>query len=339
MNNQIDLRVDFAFKWSFGSQSRIENLRSLLQEILRDELRFPLIELTILNPIREKETPAGKLAILDVLAQDSEGVIYHIEIQLVVYAEIPKRFLYYATRNYASQLNAGEDYEELNPVISIFFVDGVLFPKLKGHHHVFHMRETTQGAVFCDDLEIHLFELPKFRKTLKELEDGADQWLYLLCHSTEIDPDSVPTELSIPHLANVLEDLRNMALIDHERVLYEAREKQQRDESSRRSFYYRQRYEGQQEGRQEGRLEGRQEGRLEGRLEGRQEGLQEGRQVGIEEGKNQMLDQTRRKANLVNQILRRHLELGLGLPAVDELLECSEDALTQKLVQLTAASS
>jgi hypothetical protein len=40
----IDLKVDYAFKWSFGNQAKIEKLRSFLEHILHDRLRGPIVE-------------------------------------------------------------------------------------------------------------------------------------------------------------------------------------------------------------------------------------------------------------------------------------------------------
>ena len=87
----IDLKVDYAFKRCFGTQDRIANLRSLLEHTLRERLDGPILELTILNPIQDPETDVGKLSILDILARDRSGTLYHIEMQMIGYNYLPKR--------------------------------------------------------------------------------------------------------------------------------------------------------------------------------------------------------------------------------------------------------
>lgn len=100
----IDLKVDYAFKWLFGSQARVNNLRSFLEHILHDQLRGPIVELTILNPFQQPETEGGKLSVVDILARDRAGAMYHIEMQMIGYSDLPQRFLYYTARAYSSQL-------------------------------------------------------------------------------------------------------------------------------------------------------------------------------------------------------------------------------------------
>jgi predicted transposase/invertase (TIGR01784 family) len=251
----IDLKVDYAFKWSFGNQARVNNLRSFLELILHDRLRGPIVELTILNPFQQPETPEGKLSIVDILARDQSGARYHIEMQMIGYSDLSQRFLYYTARAYSSQLQSGNDFKDLAPVISIFILNDVMFPNLVGCHHCFQMREPSQGYVFCEDMEIHLIELPVFKKELKDLSDGYDQWLYLIRYTQNLDPQALPAELTLPEVLVVLKELEIMAQTEQERILYEARERAIIDEKSRHSYFMRQKEEGREEGRQEGRKE------------------------------------------------------------------------------------
>ena len=115
----IDLKVDYAFKWSFGVQEWIENLRSLLEHTLGNRIRCPLQELTIVSPILDRALAQDKLSILDILARDKQGKRYHIEMQMIGYADLPQRFLYYSARTYWSQLKESEEYADLEPDVVI----------------------------------------------------------------------------------------------------------------------------------------------------------------------------------------------------------------------------
>lgn len=307
MNLGIDLKVDYAFKWTFGAQERIGNLQSLLQYLLSGRLRGPIDELAILNPIQDREAVDGKLSVLDILARDRSGTQYHIEMQLVGFKELPKRFLYYLARTYSSQLQIGDDYDKLSPVISIIILNDVMFPGLSGYHHVFQMREITQGKVFCDDIEIHVIELPKFEKRPKELDNGCDQWLYLIRHSQDLDPEFPPPELTVPEVVQTLKELEIMSHTEQERLLYDAREKAQRDELWRRNWSLRQRDEGLQEGLQKGQQEER--------------------------------ELSRRKMKLISQINHCEMELGQQVSSIEELFELSEVRLQQVLSDLGKPAS
>lgn len=194
---------------------------------------------------------------MDILARDQSGAMYHIEMQMIRYSDLAQRFLYYTARAYSSQLQSGDDFKDLAAVISIFSMNDEMFPNLQGCHHCFQMREPSQGYVFCEDMEIHLIELPKFTKKLKDLSDGYDQWLYLLRYAQELDPQNPPKELTLPEVIVVLKELEVMAHTDQERILYESRQRAILDERSRHNYFMRQKEEGRQEGRQEERRKGK----------------------------------------------------------------------------------
>lgn len=299
----IDLKIDYAFKWTFGSQSRIKNLRSLLEHTLQSRLRGPIHNLTILNPIQDREFADGKLSVLDILAQDASGVLYHIEMQIVAYPELPKRFLFYTARTFVSQLEGGQEYEELEPTISIFFVNSTLFPNLPGYHHCFKMSEPTSGQVFCDDIEMHLIELPKFKKRLDELQDGLDQWIYLIKNSADLDPNHPPVEFNVPEVSGSLKDLRMLSQSKIERYRYLSREKAIRDEIWKRNLAARE--------------------------------IAASLEKGLEEGREQM----RRCAKLAAQINSMELKLGRTLSPIDDLLDLPEDELQRRLQVLNTANT
>jgi flagellar biosynthesis/type III secretory pathway protein FliH len=129
-----------------------------------------------------------------------------------------------------------------------------MFPSLEGCHHCFQMREASQGHVFCEDMEIHLIELTKFSKELKDLVDGYDQWLYLIRHAQDLDPLNPPKQFTVSEVLVTLKDLEIMAHTEQERYQNEARERAIQVKKSRQNFYLRQR----EEGRREGRIEERQ---------------------------------------------------------------------------------
>jgi len=162
-----------------------------------------------------------------------------------------KRILYYAARLHQQQLHEGHDYLELKPTISISFLDHVLFPQelfpqATGYHLRFRLLEESGHFPLTDDLEFHLLELPKFKKSADELASGLDIWLYFLRHAAKMDTEALPAALSQQALVRrAVEELQMLTQTDLERERYEARRKAQLDINT---------------GLKVARLEGREEG-------------------------------------------------------------------------------
>jgi predicted transposase/invertase (TIGR01784 family) len=228
----MDPRVDYAFKRTFGQEHSSPQLTGLVEAVLEPPPEQRLVDLHLDNPFNDKETPDDKLSILDIRARDRGGRQYNIEMQLLAYSVFCPRALYYWARSYQSQLSERDPYERLRPTISICFVNSPLFAKLPGHHRVFELREQQQQVVFTDHLVVHILELAKFKKNLTQLQTPLDRWLYFLCHANELDPHALPQEMADPNIRRALEVLENMSqsVIDRER--YEARQKTLHDMAS-----------------------------------------------------------------------------------------------------------
>ena len=128
------------------------------------------------------------------------------------------------------QLHEGHDYLELQPTISISFLDHVLFPKAKAYHLRFRLLEETRHFPLTDDLEFHLLELPKFKKSADKLASGLDIWLYFLRHAAKMDAEALPAALDQqPLVRRAVEELKMLTQTDLERERYEARRKAQLD--------------------------------------------------------------------------------------------------------------
>ncbi|NUQ66299.1 MAG: Rpn family recombination-promoting nuclease/putative transposase [Pirellulales bacterium] len=171
----------------------------------------------------------------------------------------PGRFLYYWSSMYGSQLKEGERYEELRPVISICFLDGILFPECDDYHLRFQLLEATAHFPLSDDLDMHLFQLPHFTKTLDELDTDLDLWLYILNNGRGMDTESLPARLRVAEIEEALEAWAMLTEDRTKREIYEAREKARRDAEDWRSALERSEQRVQDsftEGRQAGLTEG-----------------------------------------------------------------------------------
>jgi len=218
----------------------------------------------LLNPFNPKEALDDKLSILDIKARDQSGFQFNLEMQMLAFRYYEKRILYYWSKFHQQQFHEGQDYLELKPTISISFLDHVLFPKAPGYHLRFRLLDESHTVHFTDDIDLHIFELPKFTKTATELVSDLDIWLYFLRHAGMMDTDALPAAMrQQPLVMQALEELKMLAQTDQERERYEARRKAQLDHNTGLKVA---RLEGLEIGQQLGRVEGQQLGRVEGEI-------------------------------------------------------------------------
>lgn len=275
----VDPKNDYAFKSVFDSQRHSRVLIHLLNAILAPQgLRVQSAR--VLNPLGDVRELDDKKLILDVKAVDQHGRLYNIEMQMAPAPSFPERFVYYWSSTYGNQLKVGQSYDQLCPVISICFLDGILFPDHDECHLRFKLLETTAQFPFTDHLDLHLFQLPHFIKPADDLTSDLDLWLYVLNNGKGLDLGELPQNLQVAEVEEALEALAVLTQDRMQREIYEAREKARRDAEDWR-IALRHAEEKVQEsfakGRESGHEAGREEGREEGRAKGRAEGVLVGR--------------------------------------------------------------
>jgi predicted transposase/invertase (TIGR01784 family) len=225
----IDPKIDIAFKKVFGSEPWTDLTASLINAVLEPPPQQRLVDVELLNPYSEKMTLDDKLAILDIKGRDQQGSLYNLEMQMLLTAALAQRLLYYWAKVYSQQLSEGDDYTRLRPTISICFVNGEMFPGHPEYHTEFRLRDPTGRLSLTGDMSIHVIELPKFRKTLAELQTPLDFWLYFLKNGGGLDADALPEALDRAELRKAMGVLKMLAQNDVERELYEGRLKVKRD--------------------------------------------------------------------------------------------------------------
>jgi predicted transposase/invertase (TIGR01784 family) len=317
----VDPKNDYAFKSVFGSERHTRVLVHLLNAIL-GPYGLHVKSVRIRNPFSEIRDLDEKKLILDVRAQDDAGRRYNIEMQMVPSPSTPGRFLYYWSTEYSSQLGEGDEYVQLCPVISIFFVDGIMFPNTDRYHLRFQILEQTDHFPFTRHLEMHVFQLPLFTKTVDELTNDLDLWLYIMNNAEGLDVDNLPIRLRTSEVEEVLRALMMLKEDQVRREIYAAREKARRDARDWQiALEHAQKLA--QESYARGHEEGLKEGRDEGLKEGHDEGLKEGRDQGLKEGRDQGLD----KGELIGEIRALEGMLDQARTSRTELAAISDDDL------------
>ena len=176
----INPKTDFAFKKIFGSDQSQNILISFLNALLYNGDRT-IKHLEILGPYLAPRIRGIKDTYVDVKATlDSDKTVI-IEMQVLNVESFEKRILYNAAKAYSIQLEAGEDYTMLNPVIALTITDFEMFPDLDKIISSFILKERDFLIDYpIYDIELVFAELPKFKKELHQLETIADKWLYFV---------------------------------------------------------------------------------------------------------------------------------------------------------------
>ncbi|HBK65000.1 MAG TPA: transposase, partial [Cyanobacteria bacterium UBA11166] len=118
----INPKTDFAFKRIFGSEQSKDILISFLNSILYNEEEV-IKDLDIINPYLAPKIRGVKDTYLDVKARLKGDKTVIIEMQVLNVESFEKRILYNAAKAYSVQLQIGEDYSLLNPVIALTITD------------------------------------------------------------------------------------------------------------------------------------------------------------------------------------------------------------------------
>lgn len=238
----INPKTDYAFKKIFGSADSKDILISFLNALIYNG-NSTIEDLEIINPNLPPKVEGLKDTYLDVKAQLKNGTLVIIEMQVLNVQSFGKRVLFNAAKTYAFQLQKGEGYRMLKPVIALTLTDFEMFPGRHPFTSRFVYREVSDGYVYTEnDIELIFVELPKFTKEIEELETITDKWIYFIKSARSLD--EVPTNMdNIPELhrafeianqANLtpdeLEDLdrREMFIYDQQGAVALSREQEKR---------------------------------------------------------------------------------------------------------------
>ena len=253
----LDIKTDYAFKKVFGSETSKEILISFLNSIIEFNNNQKIKDLTILDPYNIPILKGMKDTFVDVKAKLEDDTKVIIEMQVLNHDGFEKRILYNTAKNYSQQLEKGENYNLLNPVIALTIVNFEMF-EFDKYKSSFKLLEKENFTTYKDDIELIFIELPKFKKSLEECENIEDKWLYFIKHSEDLTV--VPKDID-----KTIEDAYKIANTANYTV--DELELQRK----RKEFIYIQR-------------NSIEKAKREGKEEGKEEGLEEGIEIGEKRG-------------------------------------------------------
>ena len=241
--SKINPKIDLVFKKLFGSEENKDILLSLLNAIL--PLHQQISEISLKNPYNVSDYAEGKLSILDIKAQDENGVAYDIEMQIRGSDFYGKRALFYWAKMFGSQLDyVIEDtkdkdveigYSDLKKCIVISLMDFNYFEDKK-YNRYFTLKdgETNETHKGLDYLDLYFIELKKFKGKLQTVKSTLERWITFLNNAHKYTKDNLPQELAeIKEICKASLKLDTMYLDEKEKSYYEGQQKFLLDENSR----------------------------------------------------------------------------------------------------------
>ncbi|QQR48906.1 Rpn family recombination-promoting nuclease/putative transposase [bacterium] len=255
--------TDIAFKKLFGCQKRSALTISFLNSILDKKDGEKITHVIINDGANHPTTIDKKMSFVDVSCTDQKNKHYIVEMQVIDEKNFIERAQYYAAFHLSRQLNAGDGYQKLVPVI---FVGIVCFDLFKNNNYIsrYFLQEHETGDRSLNLLEFHFVELHKFEKELEDLVTDTDKWSYLMQQADAMI--TIPPQLKTPHeMVDALQVLEEGTWSSAEYENYMTELDQWRGKESLQTFF-----------EQKGRIEGLAEGEKKGLLKAAQAMLIEG---------------------------------------------------------------
>ena len=271
----LPLTSDYVFKRIFGQEENIEALKDFLESILDEEI----ITIEIKNPEIPKNFYDSKYGVLDLKVTLNDRIVVDVEMQVKNEHNLEKRDTYYLSSNYVNELKEGEPYSNCKKSIVINIlnfsyykrneyhsVSRMIFERPKEEEKV-EMGYEKEDRYMTEDLEVHIIELPKFKKKNPKMHTKLEEWLWLFIGSDEkVDEASKKNK----EIEKIKKKLASMSLSPEERNNYEYRLRAIRDEADAIEYKTKQAKE-------------------EGIKEGVEKGIKQGIEQGIEQTAKEML--------------------------------------------------
>lgn len=191
--------TDFGFKRLFGEEPNKDLLIDFLNVLLKNQ-EGEIVDLTYLKTEQLGLTELDRKAIFDLYCENEKGEKFIVEMQKSKQNFFKDRSVYYSTFPIQEQAQKSEWNYELKAVYTIGILDFV-FDEDKSDANKFRydvkLQDIKTNKTFYDKLTFIYFEMPKFNKTIDELDNHYDKWLYVLKNLHRLDrlPDSLKEQV------------------------------------------------------------------------------------------------------------------------------------------------
>ncbi|RUM55322.1 MAG: transposase [Nautilia sp.] len=292
-----DPKNDLAFKKIFGNEKHKNILISFLNTVLDFKGEKEIVDVKLVNPYQVPKIPELKETILDIKAKNRSGENFIVEMQKKDIGDFAES-LYYTSKAYVSQLDKGKDYSKLKKV---YFIGILNFNMFENKSFISRHLIINQEIVHQDlkDFEFTFIELPKFNKSLNELETILDKWIYFIKNAENLE--LIPKEFkSLKEFKEAFEIAKQTAWNKDELEVYEYIALKEADEINALKT---------------------------AEKKGLQKGIEKGIQKGIKIGKEEGLKEGQKKAKI--EIAKKSLKKGLEIEIIVELTGLTIEEINQ----------
>lgn len=251
----INPLTDFGFKRLFGTEPNKNLLIDFLNVILPPQHQVK--DLTYRSTENLGNSPLDRKAVFDLYCESKKGEKFIVEMQKTKHNYFKDRSIYYASFPIQEQAEKGNWNYKLEPIYTIGILDFV-FEEDKNEDRLLHIVELKDQdcQVFYKKLKFIYLELPKFQKTINQLSNHFDKWLFLLKHLPDLEEPPLLLQENV--FMQLFEVARITNFSQAEREAYESSLKYYRDMNG---VIETAREEGMTQGIQVGMAQGVQEGK------------------------------------------------------------------------------
>ncbi len=187
--------TDYGFKKLFGEEVNKDLLLDFLNELLKEE-QGVIKNITYLKTEHLGATEVDRKAIFDLYCENERGEKFIVELQKTKQNFFKDRTLYYSTFPIREQAKRTDWDYELKAVYTIAILDFV-FEADKNDADKFRydvkLKDDKTNKLFYDKLTFIYLEMPKFNKSVDELDTRFEKWLYVIRNLNRLD--RVPEKL------------------------------------------------------------------------------------------------------------------------------------------------
>ncbi|PID29042.1 MAG: hypothetical protein CSB55_02945 [Candidatus Cloacimonadota bacterium] len=181
--------TDYGFKRIFGEEPNKNLLLDFLNELLKDK-EGEIKEISYLPNENLPLQVGDRKSIFDIYCTNERGEKFIVEMQKAEHKYFKDRTVYYSTFPIQEQAkNQGAKWNfRLKSVYTIGILD-FTFKESDPDKYLHEVKLTEQETkeVFYDKLTYIYLEMPKFTKTIDELETRFDKWMYILKNLPVLD--------------------------------------------------------------------------------------------------------------------------------------------------------
>ncbi len=280
----VNPKIDLVFKKLFGSEENKDILLSLLNSIL--PIHQQVAKIILKNPYNVSDYAEGKLSILDIKAEDENGRLFDIEMQIKKTDFYGRRVLFYWAKMFGSQLDYINDlatakeqiteteklaelekqgklgYSGLKKCIVISFMDFNFFDDTEySRFYTLKDGKTNEQHKDLDYLDLYFIELKKYKGKLPTIKSTLERWITFLNNANNYNNTTLPEELAeIQAIRKASQKLNTMYLDEKEKGYYDAQQKFWLDQDT----FMREAIE---KGKAQGKAEGKAEGEISSKIE------------------------------------------------------------------------